>query len=95
MDERLSESDKQEIEGLYPSYTMDGKITFSGAMIKYYDYDPPGGRRISWNWNSPRTYKDNISDFKNVVLKAVHFCVGDGSLDSFTDETFAGIEAQV
>lgn len=95
MDERLSESDKQEIEGLYPSYTMDGKITFSGAVIKYYDDDPPGGRRISWNWNSPRTYKDNISDFKNVVLKAVHFCVGDGSLDSFTDETFAGIEAQV
>ena len=91
----LSLSDKREIEGKYNLYTITGKITFAGAVIKYYDIDPVGGRRISWGWESPSTNKGNISAFKNVLLRAVYLCVGNASLDSFTNDTFDMICEQV
>ena len=91
---RISLEYASKIEVLFPSYTSAGKLTFSGALLKYFGEDPPSEDAISKGW-ADSTAHEYLVDYINTVLPAIRRVSSESAIEAFTKEIIERIQDEI
>ena len=85
---------RAKIEANFPLYTTSGKLTFSGALIRYFGDDRHAEGAVSKGW-SDETAREYLIDYINTVLPAIKRVGTEIAIESFTNEIIERIHDEI
>ena len=94
MSTRMDISLRARVEANFPLYTTSGKLTFSGALIRYFGDDRYADGAVSKGW-SDETAREYLIDYINTVLPAIRRVGTEIAIESFTNEIIERIHDEI
>lgn len=94
MSTRMDIGLRAKIEANFPLYTTSGKLTFSGALIRYFGDDRYAEGAVSKGW-SDETAREYLIDYINTVLPAIKRVGTEIAIESFTNEIIERIHDEI